>query len=370
MNARVAIIGGGPAGCATALALTAAGVGGITIIEAAGDNSRPRIGESVSPEFGRLLDRLGVLDAFRAQRHSPCHGSCSSWGDDRLGFNDFIVSPHGHGWHLDRAAFERLLLDQTRAAGVRVLAGTRLHNARREPSGGFCLKLHGAGGKALTLHADQVVDAGGVQALLASRLGARKRLDDRLVVLSALLAPGNDEHAPRQTLLEACEYGWWYAARVPDGRWMVALASDAALMRARGLAQPASWFEHLRRTQHLGPILVPRTRAPARVDRWLAASSLLQPCAGPGWLAVGDAASCYDPISAHGLYKALDTALAAARAIAAPASRRASAFDAYMRSVERQYDDYLASRRYFYSLERRWPEAPFWRRRGARRAAA
>ncbi|MEX2498514.1 MAG: FAD-dependent monooxygenase [Wenzhouxiangellaceae bacterium] len=382
MNARIAIVGAGPAGCATALALAAAGVDGVTVIEAGGDSTRPRIGESVSPEFARLLDRLGLLAAFRAQGHSPCHGSCSSWGDDRLGFNDFIVSPHGHGWHLDRMAFDRLLLDRTRATGVRVLTETRLHDARRESSGRFCLTLHAAGGKVVTLQADQVVDAGGVQALLASRLGARKRLDDRLVVLSALLAPDNDEHAPRQTLLEACEYGWWYAARVPDGRWMVALATDADAMRARGLAQPASWYRHLRSTRHLGPGLLPRTQAPAGIDRWLAASSLLQPCAGPGWLAVGDAASCYDPISAHGLYKALETGLAAAQAIvgtivgttvetiAAPPSSCTAAIGDYVRSVERGYDDYLAGRRHFYALERRWPDAPFWRLRGARRAAA
>nr|MDQ6941236.1 hypothetical protein [Candidatus Eremiobacteraeota bacterium] len=35
----------------------------------------------------------------------------------------------------------------------------------------------------------------------------------------------------------------------------------------------------------------------------------------------------------------------------------------YERYAAREYAEYLATRRQFYSDERRWPDAPFWARR-------
>lgn len=58
-----------------------------------------RIGESIPPDTRRLFARLGLLEAFEREGHEPCHGSCSSWGEDVLGYNDFTVNPHGTGYH-------------------------------------------------------------------------------------------------------------------------------------------------------------------------------------------------------------------------------------------------------------------------------
>jgi hypothetical protein len=38
---------------------------------------------------------------------------------------------------------------------------------------------------------------------------------------------------------------------------------------------------------------------------------------------------------------------------------------AYERWLDEQLADYLHERREYYELERRWPDAPFWRRRHA-----
>lgn len=361
----VVIVGGGPAGCATALALHALGVDDITVVEA-GCHERERIGESVPPDIGPLLARCGVLPAFLEQGHEPCAGSCASWGDDALGYNDFIVNPHGPGWHLDRLRFERFLIEQVRARGIRVRVETRFREVERCPDGRFVLHVQGPAHTLASLHADWLIDAGGVQALLATRLGARKRIDDQLVVASAFLDLGATSGFSRMTLLEAVEYGWWYAARVPGGRLIVAVACEPATLKSLSLNHPAAWLRHVRRTRHLAAALPSTGLGMLKLQIGLAASSILTPCAGPGWLAVGDAASCFDPISAQGLHKAFANGLAAAEVIASPAHARAKAIEGYRRQVEQQFAEYLRNREYFYGLERRWPSASFWQRRRGR----
>ncbi|MCA1778156.1 MAG: NAD(P)/FAD-dependent oxidoreductase [Xanthomonadaceae bacterium] len=366
------IIGGGPAGCATALALARRGIHRVTVIEA-GDYSAIRVGESIPPQINAAFSRLGILDDFLAEKHEPCVGSCSVWGNDQPGFNDFIASPHGPGWHLDRRRFEAFLARCVRQRGMQLRTRTRFRAIEPQPGGGFRLEISDESGRPQTLEADVVVDAGGVQALLATRLGARKRILDRLLVVCSFFELGRHEDFARQTLLEAVEYGWWYAARLPDRKLVVAVASDATTLKSMRLNEARQWRQSLARTRHLATALSKAEWRRRKLNVLLAASSILEPCAGPGWLAVGDAASCYDPISAQGIHKALGNALAAADAIVAgmqtaePAPGPSSLDQAmmgpagrYSAGIRREFQDYLAGRNHFYDLERRWPQSGFW----------
>ena len=97
---------------------------------------------------------------------------------------------------------------------------------------------------------------------------------------------------------------------------------------------------------------------------------LLDAVAGDRWLAVGDAAAAYDPISAQGIHKALSDGLQAAEAIAAVLEGDTQQLDEYRSSVAARFDNYLSVRNYFYGQEQRWPNSPFWRRRQERSALA
>ncbi|HSX88930.1 MAG TPA: FAD-dependent oxidoreductase, partial [Pseudomonas sp.] len=176
---RVAIIGGGPAGCAAALALAGAGIDGVQLLEA-GDYSRQRVGESLPPDTRLLLAKLGLWDEFRQQQHDPCLGSCSAWGSDELGYNDFLSNPQGHGWHLDRRRFERWLADQAHARGVELLSHTRL-SAVETNGEGYRLELRSPAQPSEYLHADYVIDASGAHARFARLVGARPIELDQLI---------------------------------------------------------------------------------------------------------------------------------------------------------------------------------------------
>lgn len=364
---RVTIVGGGPAGCATALALHARGVEDVTVVEA-GAYAEARIGESVPPDIHRLFAQLGILDAFLAQGHEPCVGSCSAWGSDRLGYNDFVASPHGPGRHLDRRGFEAFLAQQVSARGMRMLTSTRFRNVERTATGGFRVSVSERAGDTRVLDCDHVVDAGGLQAMLATRLGARKRIFDRLITVCAFLELDDTADFSQLTLLEAVEYGWWYAARLPDRRVVVAVASDAATLKAMHLDEIDEWRRRFAATVHVAAALDRAHWTSDTLCVLLAASSLLEPVAGPGWIAVGDAASCFDPISAQGIHKAFANAIAAAAVIAEgdADARTATATQRYEQQMRQEFSDHLRVRQYFYDLEQRWPHSTFWTERQQR----
>ena len=94
-----------------------------------------------------------------------------------------------------------------------------------------------------------------------------------------------------------------------------------------------------------------------------ARSQYLSPCAGPDWLAVGDAAAAFDPLSSQGILRALRMGKIAAYTIRDTLHGKAASIDKYRLYVESEYAHYRASHRAFYLQETRWPEAPFWARR-------
>ena len=360
---QVAVLGGGPAGSAAALALRRHGIDGVLLVEAS-DYTPVRIGESIPPESRLLLERLGVWQGFLAEGHEPCLGSCSVWGGDEPGYNDFLLNPHGNGWHLDRRRFDAWLARQAVAGGVELWDRTRYEGA--EPRGsGFTLRLTTAEGPR-TATARFVIDATGSASRFARSLGAARRLHDRLRYVAGFLDVPAGATVSRLTLLEAVEYGWWYAARLPGSRVAVALAGEPGTVQREGLHRQDVWLARLRETRLLGGELIDCRPAHAgTVSRTALSCVLDRPC-GPGWLAVGDAASCQDPISSQGIYKALLEGLEAAEPIARWLDGDAGALDGHAAAVAARFADYLGIRNHFYELERRWPAAPFWLRRRSR----
>lgn len=352
MNVRrdVVVIGGGPAGCAAAIALKRLGVASVRLLEA-GDGTRPRFGESLPPDIRLILAQLGLAEAFMTLGFDPCVGSASSWGDAALGYNDFLFNPHGLGWHIDRARFDVFLREQAVAAGVELRLGATFDSATATGQG-VRLRVRSDTGVEI-LEAGFVLDATGRAARVARILGAERIEGDRLVCVAALTRIDPAGLLGQRSLLEAVDYGWWYAARLSPDEAIVVVSTDADLLRARRLHRPDAWREHLAATRHVAAALGRAERPSALIVRQ-ARSSRLSQSAGPHWRAIGDAASVYDPIMAQGVTKAMLEGVAAARDI----GRSAADTD-----LDARFADYLALRDHFYGQEGRWPDAPFWARR-------
>lgn len=362
---EVAILGAGPAGTACAIALARAGVGPVCLIDPARSDSAA-IGETIPPDTRLLLRRLGLLPAFLEQGHAPCLGSCSAWGNDTLGHNDFLLNPQGPGWHLDRAGFDAFLRGHAVESGVDLSKGARLADAEADGEEGHRLILND--GRAMS--ARFVVDATGRASAFARRMGARQVSLDRLTFVYGFFDTAGAVSRSKLTLLEAVEHGWWYAAGLPGGRLAVAFATDPERVTADGLSRDEGWLPAALATRHLAERLEGSRFLPGSLIARVAPSFLLDKVAGPRWLAIGDAAACFDPLAAQGIYKALEDGLEAARLIAAALDRGGELGGSHAAAMRARFDDYLANRNYFYGLERRWPDSDFWRRRQQRTAVA
>lgn len=364
-RADLIVVGGGPAGAATALALRRRGPARVLLVEASRFDG-PRIGESIPPDTRLLLAELGLWESFAAEGHDPCHGSCSSWGSEQLGYNDFLFNPYGPGWHLDRRRFDAWLARAAQAAGAQVRTGTRVSAIERLAGGGFRVRLSRGEAPGETIEARFIVDATGRPARVARQLGASRLLHDRLTFLYGFFPPGTGRRASSLTMLEAVPYGYWYAARLPDGKLVAAVAGDPEIVREEKLHCLEVWRSRLAGTRHVGGLLEADAAPEESLIACEAPSARLDRAAGAGWLAVGDAASAFDPLAAQGIHKALEDGLRAAEAIGAWLEGDAQALESYADAIASRFDAYLRNRVYFYSGEQRWADAPFWKRRTAR----
>ncbi|MFG3227267.1 NAD(P)/FAD-dependent oxidoreductase [Kitasatospora sp. NPDC048194] len=355
----VTVVGGGPAGTAAALALATRGRS-VLLVHAPG--GPPPVGEALPAAARMLLRDLGVADTVPGDGHLPCYGNRSTWGSARPASVDSIHDPYGPGWHLDRALFDHRMRQAAAAAGVDVReALVRPHACRLD--GTWSLALEGR-----TVRCRRLVDATGRRAAIATTHGARRLVGDRLLALHLTLDPA--DAADRTTLVEAVPDGWWYSALLPDDRLLVAFFTDADLPAARG-ADRVRLRAALARTRHTAaraagrrwpPGAAPR-RAPAHVSR-------LDTVHGPGWIAAGDAAAAFDPLSSQGILTALYTGMRAGRAVHASLDGDTGALSRYAADVDAVVAAHLRNRHAYYGLERRWPHAEFWRRRHADAASA
>ena len=156
----------------------------------------------------------------------------------------------------------------------------------------------------------------------------------------------------RRTLVEAVETGWWYTAPLPDGRRIAAFMTDGDLVPSSAGARASFRDRQLDRARHTRACL---GQAAFDTEPWVAAACSSQPAkaAGPGWVAVGDAAAAFDPISQQGVTWALESGLEAARAIDAHLSGDLRALDRYADWVESEFASYLQIRDEYYAQERR-----------------
>jgi len=218
-----------------------------------------------------------------------------------------------------------------------------------------------AGGRR-AMRAPWVVDASGGRAWFARRQGATRRRLDRMlaIVRFAVLRSGT---FTAQTIVEAAPDGWWYCARLPDGLIVTILITERHAARALTQGGYARWRELLAETRLLAPRLDACGLDDERFRSYAVVSAMLDHVEGAGWIAVGDAASVYDPITSQGIHKALADAADASRTIAAAAGDAQPPPWRYGERVAARFEDYLANRAHLYALERRWTDRPFWRQR-------
>ena len=99
-------------------------------------------------------------------------------------------------------------------------------------------------------------------------------------------------------------------------------------------------------------------------------STRLEQVAGQQWVALGDAAISFDPLSSQGMFNAMASALQLQKLlvtsgiISNPDVVQHKQFqETYTQQIDAIWKQYLYHKKLFYKAETRWASHPFWERR-------
>jgi flavin-dependent dehydrogenase len=356
-----AVIGGGPAGSAAAIALARSGRR-VALIEKTQVHVVPN-GEALPPAAALLIGKLGLSDRFKSDGHLPSYANASAWGNPILTVTDFIRDPNGIGWHLDRARFDEMLRDAAVESGTVLMEHATVKTIDRRRLRNWRLGLDICG-EWRTTTARWLIDCTGRNALVPRREGVRRIHNDRLVAVVALFAEQRRRRAEGEsmTLVESAENGWWYTSPLPGGRRVVAYLSDADLLATSRVRETSLFFALLANTRFVRRRLN-RASLICGPHMTSARSGRLEQISGDHWIAAGDACASFDPISAQGIFNALYSGLRAGETVHSDLKGMADAAASYRRSITSIYDRYILNLAETYRIESRWSWMPFWNRR-------
>ena len=356
------IIGGGPAGAAAARVLAKANVD-VLLVDAEPAQAF-RVGESLVPAARNILTELGVWERFQADGHLPCYGNMSAWGSPHLTDADFIRSPYGHGWHLDRQRFDTLLRQQAAEAGASVWTSSKLLMV--EWKSGTWQLLVKRRGVLQQVTCSWLLDCTGRSRRVVRDLGIEADDEDTLLAFYARFRPdpAAEEDQDSRTVVESASHGWFHTALLPSSERIVTLFTDAGSPWIAAAKTSAGFTALVQATTHIAQKLEAYGYAigeqPQARD---ARSSRLDRFHGEGWLAAGDSAMSFDPLSSQGILSALYSGIKAGHAVAGHLGGDGAALARYDDLLMRVYDSFLANRHEYYSYERRWTDNAFWQAR-------
>ena len=290
--------------------------------------------------------------------YRPLDTFFSAWGSEELDGRSLAFWQAGDGLVLDRTTFDEWLLGSAEAAGVTVLRGCRITSGRWREQGWILSGL--IDGNEQALAASYIAEATGRMARSVVQPDVKRLFVDALVCLSVELPEQASD--PPTAMVESCPVGWWYAVRLPNGRQLVSLFTDADLVEPADTR--VNWLNAVLRTTSHVRRLLNRFPRDVRIHVCDARTSVRNVLWRDAWISIGDAAWCLDPLSGAGIERAVNDGIEAAAAISRsmtngdPEQLRSHAL-----SQARSFRQSVAVQRRYYDIETRWQDSVFWRRR-------
>jgi flavin-dependent dehydrogenase len=319
----VVVIGGGPAG-STASTLIAQQGYSVKLFERE-HFPRFHIGESLIPETYWVLKRLNMLPKMQGSHFVKKYSVQFVNQNGKLSepFYFWDNKPHecSQTWQVERAEFDKLMLNNARGHGVAVEEGVRVLDVLFEGDRAVGVRVLDEKGALREVRAKVVVDASGQSSMLANRF--KLRVWDPVLKKGALWTywenayrdTGKDEGATLVMQTEGKKGWFWYIPQQNNIVSVGVVAEFDYLFKNRG--DHATVFrEEVARC----PALPARLAKAKQVTPFYATkdySYRSTRVAGDGWVLVGDAFGFLDPLYSSGVLLALKSGSLAADAIAA-----------------------------------------------------
>ena len=297
MEAKIGVIGGGPAGSAIALRLAQMGHS-VTLLEAA-RFPRHHVGEALPAPVLSLLESFGLRDQVEQSDVFRARTSRARWETNEAVLR---IQQGVPGLQVNRAAFDALLLSAAAAAGVRVMQPVRAGKPQRGADGKWRIPYRN-GSNAGAVSVEFIVDATGRRGLMSRA----KRPDGEPT--TALYGYWQGADLPcAETLIDTMPTAWLWGSTVPGAGFNAMVFIDR---------KDAQGLDHQKRRQLYldkltsSPVFRDCTRGDlvSTIRACDATAFHREEVAGKDFLKVGEAAFALDPLSSQGVLAALTSAL-------------------------------------------------------------
>ena len=367
----VVVIGGGPGGSTAAALLARHGFD--TILLERERFPREHVGESLLPASMPILQDLGVLGQIGAAGFPKKYGATMLWGSDPKPWSWYFRETNRtwpHAYQVWRPTFDKILLDNARANGVRVLEQCAVTGPILEGNRVTGVEYRKPDGSTASINADCTIDASGQSAVLGRALRLRQ-WDDyfRNMAVYAYFKGAHrlpDPDAANNIFIESYKHGWTWNIPLAEAKASVGIVVDSQLGQ-RGVSDLGvsdyytQQIQSATRTAHM--VADARMIGPPRVIRdWSYTSDRT---IGDGWILVGDAACFIDPLFSSGVHLAMMSAVMAAayvRAVHSDPTMRQPAARLYQQLYRKEYGHFRELARLFYASNRT-VESYFWEAR-------
>ena len=331
MKTDVLIVGGGPAGAASAMYLARHGIRSVIVEREM--FPRYHVGESMTGECGPIVRDLGFAARMLEERHPVKFGvqvfGTGAWFVPVMGRDKDWKLFEQFTWSVRRSAFDKMMLDEAVATGATLIPGKALKPILKKDGSVGGVQIRPADSeKTMDIESDVLLDCSGQATWLANLGGLTgpKYLgsyDKQIAIFSQVTGAirGDDssrENARNNTLIfYQSKYHW---------AWSIPLDDEVVSV---GIVSPAAYFQDKRESKRdflvrelheLNPELkrrLPEIKLVEDVHVIPNYSYQVKRFCGKGFICIGDAHRFVDPIFSFGLFAALKEASLAAPAVKA-----------------------------------------------------
>ena len=317
-SAQVVVIGGGPAGSAAATRLAQQGCKVILLEKEI--FPRFHIGESLLPNCNSFLKTLGVWEKMQQQNFVIKRGGqFMSPNKSHFVSNIFsegMVKGMDMTFQVERAEFDKILLDHAQESGVEVYQGTAVTQLAKQNDHWLITANHNQ--QQINIRCDWLIDASGRKCIVGRHLKMQREalpIPGRLAVYNHFTnIPRETSERGGDTLVIRLRDAWVWVIPLRDNITSVGVVIQSGDSQLRQQSLQELFWSKIRESSVLQELMQhANTDSEFKTDSDY--SYAYQDYTSDNAILVGDAASFIDPVFSSGVCLALESGILAAETL-------------------------------------------------------
>lgn len=346
----VIILGSGISGLVLSTLLTRGKISHV-ILDRIQKQKPMALAETLPPSAMGLLEELDLISVFTQTAVKKTYGYHALWGSSQLQTVDFFYSnPYKYGLKLNKQA----TLDSLREKVAKSICSYHQLNTIEFSEKEVLVKISQQNGETI-IEGKWIIDATGRNRALLNVLKIPVQEYDDLMAFSCHLPITKHHSLIHEVYTESFAHGWGIVSALSEDKQVMTLFTRKSNGMHQELTQYDYWKTILADTHYLKDFLA--EKAPDQIIGKKANSSASTSFSGSNWIAIGDAAFTFDPLSSHGITNAVYTAKKAFDLISTSAYNSSQ----HQNDLKAIFKAYLNSKNGMYQSETRWREEDFWK---------